>query len=808
MSARQAGARLAVLLLAAVVLGLAPAAWADDAALRYQVPPDPIPALLSAPGASLTLVSPRGDRLALFERGAAPPIAELAAPTLGLAGQVIDPGNNGPSGMAAYEGVAFIDLATGERRDVALPQDARIIAPVWSPDGGHVAFLMPGADAVALWIASAADGRARRVVDGVNAAFPRAYEWLPGGDGFVVRLVVPGRGPAPEAAHTPVGPVVQENVPGRAAPLQTIQNLLAGPADEALFEHYFTAVLARIGLDGAAPEMVGEPGLILDHGVSPDGRHVLQTRLKRPFSYAVPASSFPAETLVTDMEAGTSRQLADRPLQELAPGDVSSPPRAFQWRADAPAEIVWAEAQDGGPVRDRLFALASPFTGPPTPLLDLEHRFSRVLWGRDDFALVLSSESAARREHRTVLDPSRPGQGRPLGARAYSDRSGAAAAPLTRIDDRGRERLHLTPDGRAMFAFGGGPLFRVSIETGEASPYWTPEGPGRAAFRGLLDPAGDRLLIQRESGTEPPNLFVLDTAAHETRQVTRFVDPAPDLANLRRQHLRYRRADGVALNGTLYLPVGHDFQRDGPAPLVVWAYPVTVRERPDSDGEGRQDDRFVRPLGFDNLDLMLLTQGYAVLRAGMPIVARNDGSTPDHTAQAVANAQAAIEAAAATGLIDPARAAVGGHSFGSAMAANLLAHSDLFRAGFALSGAYNRTLTPFGFQTERRTFWEAPAEYMDISPFAHADRINEPILLIHGLADSNSGTLPMQSERLYAALKGQGATARLVLLPHEGHAYRARESLMHVMWELTRWLDLHVRSPAASTAPLSEQDGA
>jgi dipeptidyl aminopeptidase/acylaminoacyl peptidase len=178
----------------------------------------------------------------------------------------------------------------------------------------------------------------------------------------------------------------------------------------------------------------------------------------------------------------------------------------------------------------------------------------------------------------------------------------------------------------------------------------------------------------------------------------------------------------------------------------------------------------------------------------MPIVGRDKAEPNDtYISQLVSSAKAAVDELVKRGVGDADRVAVGGHSYGAFMAANLLAHSDLFRAGIARSGAYNRTLTPFGFQSEERTLWQAPQAYLEMSPFMHADRIKVPLLLIHGEADNNTGTYPMQSERFYQALQGHGGVARLVMLPHESHSYRARESILHMVWEMDRWLEQHVR---------------
>ena len=780
---RFAAAVSAVAAVLAPAVAAAQATTTDAAPFVYQRPPDPIPALLAAEAPPMVLVSPRRDSVALLRRASAPPIAELSRPAIGLAGLSVDPLNNGPAGVTGSEGLGFIHLASGAERTVDLPPGARIIAPVWSPDGRRLAFLMLHPDEVELWVADVADGSARRVVGGVNAAFPRAFAWLPDSDGFLVRRTVEDRGPPPQPAAAPTGPVVQESEPGRAAPLSTVQNLLSSPADEALFDYFFTAVLARVGLDGSPVETVGPAGLIIDAQPSPDGRYVLETRLDRPFSYSVGASAFPTTVLVRDRRGEVVRRIAERPLQELAASDVPPGPRSVQWREDAPATLVWVEQTPGEGIDDRLLALAPPFDGPPVELLDSRGRISRVYWGRDDLALVAST-SADRRPRRTLIDPSRPGAGQELPP-------GAVVEPLLRTDAAGRERLHLTPDGSGLMVRSGDGLFRVDPETGERAPLWQARDHGGGALVALLDEAGERLLVRRQAGEAPPNLFVVDGSADTERQVTHFPDPAPWFSGVQQRVLAYSRSDGVPLSATLYLPPGH---RDGdrPLPVVVTGYPVTARDRA-AVRPSRRADGFVRPDGFGDIELYLLTQDYAVLSIDMPVVTESgDGTLEGHVPQIVANAAAALDAAAETGLVDRDRAAVLGWSFGAAMAANLLAHSDLFDAGVAISGAYNRTLTPFGFQTERRSFWEAPEEYMAISPFIYADRIDEPLLLLHGAADSNSGTLPMQSERLFAALKGHGAAARYVLLPYEGHEYRARESLQHTLWEIIEWLNRYV----------------
>ena len=190
-----------------------------------------------------------------------------------------------------------------------------------------------------------------------------------------------------------------------------------------------------------------------------------------------------------------------------------------------------------------------------------------------------------------------------------------------------------------------------------------------------------------------------------------------------------------------------------------------------------------------------MLNGYAVLdNAAMPIVG-DPRTVNDHfVEQVVMDAKAAVEKAVAMGVTDPARVGVGGHSYGAFMTANLLCHTDLFAAGIARSGAYNRTLTPFGFQSESRTLWQAPDMYFKVSPFLSADKIKGALLLIHGEADNNPGTFPVQSERMYQAVRGNSGTVRYVSLPYESHGYEARESVGHTLYEMITWFDKYVKN--------------
>jgi dipeptidyl aminopeptidase/acylaminoacyl peptidase len=777
----------------------------------YQQPPAPIADILDTRPTPTPSLSPDRSTLALFDRASLPPIAELAEPMLRLAGYRINPRNNGQanSRVAWLTGLSFQPVEGGEARAVSLPANARFVSPGWSPDGRSVALLMDAPTGLELWTVDVASGSARRLTDArVNGAAGGAFDWLPDSSGLLVRLTPEGRGPAPDVSRPPEGPIIEESL-GRTAPARTYQDLLSNAGDEALFDHYFTSQLTLVPLDGPA-RTLGAPAVYLGSGVSPDGRYILQTMAKRPYSYVVPAGLFPAEVVITDLQGVVVHRVADLPLRDNIPtpfDSVAPGPRSAQWRADAPSTLVWAEAQDGGDprtaaeVRDRVFMLAAPFTARPTPLIDLKDRYAGIIWGDADTALVLSRQFNSRRETRHLLDPSNPGQGRVLLERNYQDRYNDPGFPVTQPNASGFPVMRFNADGSRVLMTGAGAtregeypfLATMDLTTGATERVWTSEAGAYESLVGILDEDGRRLVTRRETRNDPPNLFVRDLDGQATA-LTSFPDPAPQLAGATKQLISYTRADGVQLSGTLYLPAGYDKDRDGPLPLVMWAYPAEFTDAAVAGQVVDTANRFTRPGGISHL--FLLTQGYAVLDdPSMPIVGV-DGAEPNDTyiQQLSASAEAAVNAVVELGVADRDRIAVGGHSYGAFMTANLLAHTDLFRTGIARSGAYNRTLTPFGFQAEQRTYWEATDTYTEMSPFTYANRVNEPILLIHGEADDNSGTFPVQSERFYAALKGNGANVRYVVLPFEAHGYRARESVGHTHWEMTRWLDQYLKN--------------
>lgn len=774
----------------------------------YHDAPAPIAQILDAPGTPLVSISPDRTQLALIEPEGLPPITEVAAPELRLAGLRINPRTSGPSRSAWYRGIALQPLQGGVARPITLPAKARHGFPQWSPTSDRLAFVVATDSALTLWVADLATGRARPLsTRRLNAALGTPCVWLGSEGKELLCRVIPATRAAPPAPSAPAGPAIQEAA-GRAAPNRTYQDLLTNPADEALFDYYATSELVRIALDGRVTPLA-PAGIYTTASPSPDGRQVLIQQVKKPYSYVVPVGRFPSTLSIVSVTGRSLRTLAELPLQDAVPIDfdaVTTGPRSLSWRAGVPAVLTWAEALDGGnpktaaAKRDRVLTLGAPFTGDPQPLVDLEYRYNGAQWTADGRGLLREGWFKNRRTRTWLLASGEP---KLLFDRSSEDRYNDPGFFLTRPTAFGSV-VQLSTDGSSAWLSGDGAsaegdrpfLDQIVLSTGAVTRRWRSEAPYYEDVVTLLDASGTRVLTSRESVDEPPNYQIRDLTTGTLTPVTSFKDPAPQFAGLKPEILEYKRADGVALSAKMYLPPGYK-KESGPLPFFLWAYPQEFKSKEAAAQVQGSPYRFERPSGADHL--FLLTQGYGVLDGPtMPIIGEGDKEPNDtYVEQLVSSASAAVDEIVRLGVADRNRIGVGGHSYGAFMTANLLAHSSIFRAGIARSGAYNRTLTPFGFQSEERTYWQAPEVYDRMSPFTYADSIKTPLLLIHGEADNNSGTFPIQSERMFAAVKGAGGTVRLVMLPAESHGYRARESVGHTLYEMSSWLDRYLK-PAAT----------
>ena len=795
----------------AAALALVSAASLAAAQQPYRTPPPVVVTMMDAPPPPVTVVSPDRAWLLLADRAAMPTIAELSQPMLRLAGSRIDPATDGPFRAVHYTGLRLERIADGATRSVAAPADAKLGYPTWSPDGRYVAFTVTGADGIALWVATVATGEAAALTGpDLSAVTGAPCTWMPDATALLCRFVPDARGAPPVAARVPTGPHV-EVAEGRAAPAPTYEDLLQDPDDERLFEYYFTSRLGRVDVASRGVAWLGVPAIYDGEDPSPDGRYVLVETVHAPYSYHVPMNLFPRRLEVWDRDGNVVRRVADLPLGERIPiRGVREGPRSLQWRANRPSTLVWAEALDGGdprrqvPQRDRVVTLTLP-AGDTVELARTELRFGGIQWSaRDGLALLSEMDRPTRRTRTWIVDPDHPGTApRRLFDRSTEDVYADPGRPLLTPTAAGQMVLLQSADGRSLYLSGAGSspqgdhpfLDRLDLRTLRTQRLFQAEDPYYETLLAVLDPAAARILTSRESQAEPANVFVRDLARRNVapRRLTDVGDPAPQLRGVQKQLVSARRDDGVQLSGTLYLPPG--YQAGTRLPLVLWVYPAEFGSADAASQVRGSPNRFTRISGASHL--FLLTQGYAVLdNPSLPVVG-GDTANNGYVRQVVAGARAWIDRMVELGVADRDRVGVGGHSYGAFTTANLLAHSDLFRTGIARSGAYNRTLTPFGFQNEERTFWQARDVYMGMSPFVSADSINEPVLLIHGEADDNQGTFPIQSDRMFAALKGLGARAELVTYPYEAHGYAARETLLDCVARMIAWYDRYVKNPSA-----------
>jgi dipeptidyl aminopeptidase/acylaminoacyl peptidase len=599
---------------------------------------------------------------------------------------------------------------------------------------------------------------------------------------------------------------------GHKSPARTYQDLLKNSDDEALFEYYATSRITIVR-PGCPPQYVGPPDLFSLVSVSPDGDSLLTVRLQKPFSLALPLDFFPRKIEVLRSDGSVLMKLADIPLCDNIPIEgVRTGPRAVRWWPGYPARLLWTEALDGGDPnrkvdpREQLYFQDAPFNKSATPLLQLKGRYSGTTFFRDPKQWMTTQYDRDRRwttstMHRLISDgePTNPPrlESQVFFDRSIRDRYGDPGRILLEPDAAGFSVAKQIKNQVLLAGIGASPegnrpfLDLKSLGDLETKRLWRcSQDRSENVVTVLNSDSNLTLLTRSESSREPPNYFLRSLDSHSTEPLTDFVDQNPEIRGITKQIVRYQRPDGVPLSATLYLPA--NYQPGTRLPLVLWAYPMEFND-PDTAGQvSGNPNSFLRIAGSSHLALLL--QGYAIMdEAAMPVIGDPETMNNTFIEQIVQAAHAAIDHAVALGVADPDRVAIGGHSYGAFMTANVLAHSQRFKAGIARSGAYNRTLTPFGFQSERRPLWEAKSVYVEISPLMHADQIKTPMLLIHGEMDNNPGTFPLQSQRMFQAIQGNGGLAKLVMLPYEGHGYRARQSVMHVQHEMVQWLDRYLK---------------
>ncbi|MGF1459401.1 MAG: alpha/beta hydrolase family protein [Leptolyngbyaceae cyanobacterium] len=776
----------------------------------WQQPPEPIASMLDTPWYPEVTIDPDHRWLVHLHRPPLKPLAVLARPRVKLAGLQLDPALRGPARAYGFTGLTVQTIQTGQQREIALPPSPSVRNLRWSPGGNLLAFTLDQPAGIELWVADMKLGKAYPLTPPIlNNTYGTPFQWLTETAGLLCKVVPPNQVQPPTAAAVPNGPHIEQNL-GRTTPTRTYTNLLATPHDEALFEYYLSSVLMRVSLNGDRTPLT-EAQLIASMVPSPDGQWMLLRTIQRPFSYQVPARLFPKRVSILDASGNEAYHVDDLPLADDIPvtfDSVRAGKRITGWRHDQPATLYWVEALDDGDTnrsvkqRDAVSQLSAPFEQTPQRLWSTSLRFSSLLWGHDHLAIGVETWYDSRQIQIWQLDPAtKSGNPRLLDERDFQNRYADPGQPVMVPGPYQRRVLLLTPDNQSVYLRGSGAsadgvypfLDCWNLATRAKTRLWQATDPYYERVDRVFDATATAVITRRESPQTPPNYWLVNLATGSETALTNFADPQPWYRDLEPTVIQYNRADGVSLSATLYLPPGYDPATMGPLPTLLWAYPKEFKSRDAASQLTTAENAFRRPFAYD--PRFLLTQGYAVVMGPkMPIIGEGDREPNDsYIRQLTQSAEAVVNYLVTHGISQRGHIAIGGHSYGAFTTANLLAHTDLFQAGIANSGAYNRSLTPFGFQGEQRTFWDAAETYFAMSPFTYAAQIKQPLLLIHGSNDENAGTYPMQSERLYGAIKGLGGTARWVELPLEGHGYTSKEAISHVLWEMTRWLDQYVK---------------
>jgi dipeptidyl aminopeptidase/acylaminoacyl peptidase len=784
----------------------------------YQLPPKAIMDMLLAKPTPNVSIDDKADWMLFIESNSYPSVEELARSELKIAGLRINPANYALSRQNFINNLYLKNISSGKEYKISGLTSPMMAGSIYrSPNNKKIAFTQTNNDRVDLYVIDVATQKAVKINKApLNTIAGAGYQWYDNNT-LVYRVTLKSASAAPSKPLMPKGPATQENY-GKASPRPTFQDLIKSPYDEQLFEFYATSQLVK-NTNGVETK-IGQPAIYSSINISPDKKYVIVRTLKKPFSYTVPAQGFPSNVVITDINGKIIKQLADLPSAETAPAgndNVQLVPRDFDWRDDEPATVTWCMALDSGLIKknmdyhDAIYALAAPFNAEPKELFKTKMRYRGTTWGNATLALVYEGLQGKQSTQTDRYNPV-TGEIEKLMERNTTDAYSNPGFPVTEKNQWDRDVLKTVDDGNKLLMnnpVGSSPkgdlpfLAIFDLGTKKSDIIWRcNEGYYENVVK-VIDADKLQLITRRESEKEVPNYWIKNLKLKiADQQLTHFTNPYPQLDGVSKQKIFYKRADSVDLTGDLYLPKGYDAKRDGKLPVFIWAYPAEYNSSADAAQVRGSEHRFT--LINWGSPVFYVTQGYAVLNnAEMPIVATSKDKKPndDFIQQLTMNAEAAINVLDSLGVGDKNRVAVGGHSYGVFMTANLLAHTKLFKAGIARSGAYNRSLTPFGFQNEDRTYWQAPELYNDMSPFMYADKIKTPILLVHGEMDDNTGTFPIQSERLFNAIKGNGGTVKFVSLPYEAHGYRGKENILHMLYEQNNWLEKYVKNADKNQQP-------
>lgn len=765
----------------------------------YQQPDARLAQLVDAGTSIGWQVSASGQWLVQTETAANPDLSALPQESYGLAGLQVNPLQLSADIGRGYKQIAVQHLQHNRRHLFVAGEHETLYNPRLSPDDTWLAVVVAEQRGLFIELLNLENGKRQRLSQRLNAVMGIQFQWLADSTGLIAATA-----PSVVTNISPVKilqPKVQETT-GSKSPQRTLQNLLQSEGDAAYFEQLLQTRLTSISTSGVATVIAELP--LYSFSLSPDNRFILTQQLQRPYSYRVRYSNFPRLAEVYSLDGKKITDAGALALHESR--KTRSGRRVMAWRPDQPATLYWVEQSKSKGHKDAIWHWAAPFSAEPEKLYDTEWRFKQVLWSDSPLAILYESDSDTEQERAWFFPEGFGSVPTQWYQRHVKDNKALPGEPLMGTNHYQRRVIRLAGAGSFYAEYRNAETLRTELRTINPQSdlfrqIWQSADDAEDRLVQLL-PTGD-VIFSRQTPVQPPELFRA-VEGEETRIVAR-VHPAPAYQHVSQQFVEYQRADGVKLSGWLYLPAGYSPEQ-GTLPVLMWAYPREYASVELAEQRTVSPHRFVsfRPSSAQPY----VALGYAVFdQVSMPIISKEDAlPNDDFLPQLKANAEAAVNVLISMGIAEQGNIAVGGHSYGAFMVANLLAHTDLFTAGIARSGAYNRTLTPFGFQSEKRNLWQDTGLYTGMSPFLHADKIEAPLLLIHGEADPNSGTFPQQSVRMFEALQGLGKNARLVLLPEEGHHYQARESVLHLLWEQQQWLSRHLK-PTPAMLQLEQRGG-
>jgi dipeptidyl aminopeptidase/acylaminoacyl peptidase len=745
-----------------------------------------------------------------------PPIHYVARPQLKLGGIRFNPKNYTFISNTYFKKLVLVDVETKKEREIIFPKGSMLREVLWSPDGKWIAVSLEQDLFQEVCLVNAQNLKQIKLSGlFLNSNLSRTVEWITGHQLLLGVRTKNQKNPIAEERQTPTGPVVQESG-GIVSQNRTFPDLLKTNEDEASLAHAIEVQLVIYDLKTKKAKALGKPNYYGRVSVSPNGKWILIDTYLRPFSRVVPIGLFARMTEVWSLSGKVVHAFkASGPFENLPIEGVPMGPRSIRWIESEEESLIFAEALDQGDwavkadFRDELFRLKIGKTkSKKESILKLAQRFAgfdalneadsywiidyerdrqwiRSFWVHKVNGSWMSDLMFSVNENDAYGDP-----GSPV---LFRNEEGRAVIAIDQKSDQKSE------NEKAIFLSGAGAspegerpfLRRFVLSTKETETLFHSVHGTYERFAGFLKKDFSEFITAYESQKESPRFLIRKPKENKSRVL--FADPNPYqlLSKVKKEVITYERKDGVKLSGILYYPLNYVKGKSYPA--ILQAYPLEYTDAATAGQVRGSQDQFWTPYHDDMIYNTL--NGYFVLdEAQMPIIGHPETKNDTFIEQLVTSAEAAVDALVKRVNVDPKRVGVVGHSYGAYMVANLLTHSSLFSAGVAKSGAYNRTLTPFGFQGERRPLWKAKETYLKMSPFLEVDKVKTPILLIHGMADNNMGTFPMQSERYFDALKGQGVVARMVLLPEESHGYTSRESIGHVMHEVFSWFDRFLKA--------------